>query len=70
MENYRSQLVLDLVQQGVHQEVLSKGLADAGEVSEQQMLMQVLGGDRSEEDGDIRAAASKLWTESMRVLTG
>ncbi|KAL7420080.1 hypothetical protein Q5752_005045 [Cryptotrichosporon argae] len=57
VENYRSQLVLDLVKAGVHEQVLEKGLATGGEVSEQQMIMQVLSGGRVEEDGDVRAAA-------------
>ncbi|KAL1411888.1 hypothetical protein Q8F55_002871 [Vanrija albida] len=57
VENYRSQLVLDLVKQGVHDQVIEKGLAQDGAVSEQQMIMQVLSGGRREEDVDVRAAA-------------
>lgn len=57
VENYRSQLVLDLVKQGVHEQVLERGLGQDGVVSEQQMIMQVLSGGRREEDGDVRAAA-------------
>lgn len=57
VENYRSQLVLDLVKQGVHEQVLERGLAPDGAVSEQQMIMQVLSGSREEEEDDVRAAA-------------
>lgn len=57
VENYRSQLVLDLVKAGVHEQVLERGLAQDGAVSEQQMIMQVLSGGRREEEGDVRAAA-------------
>ncbi|ORX35343.1 hypothetical protein BD324DRAFT_632481 [Kockovaella imperatae] len=57
VENYRSQLVLDLVKQGVHEQVLEKGLSDGGEVTEQQMIMSVLSGGRPEEDSDVKAAA-------------
>jgi len=57
VENYRSQLVLDLVKQGVHEQVLERGLAQDGAVSEQQMIMQVLSGGRREEEPDVRAAA-------------
>nr|XP_019048935.1 pumilio domain-containing protein c [Kwoniella bestiolae CBS 10118]OCF27865.1 pumilio domain-containing protein c [Kwoniella bestiolae CBS 10118] len=56
LENYRSQLILDLVKQGVHEQVLEKGLDHDGVVSDQQMIMQVFSKE-SEEDGDIRAAA-------------
>ncbi|KAK8861743.1 hypothetical protein IAR55_002566 [Kwoniella newhampshirensis] len=56
LENYRSPLVLDLVKQGVHEQVLEKGLGNDGVVSEQQMIMQVFS-TGSDEDGDIRAAA-------------
>ncbi|WWC66747.1 uncharacterized protein I206_100652 [Kwoniella pini CBS 10737] len=56
LENYRSQLVLDLVKQGVHSQVLEKGLDNDGVVSDQQMIMQVFS-ERSEEDGDVKAAA-------------
>ena len=56
VENYRSQLVLDLVKAGVHEQVLEKGLAQGGVVSEQQMIVQVLSVGR-EEDDDVRAAA-------------
>ncbi|GMK59629.1 hypothetical protein CspeluHIS016_0802350 [Cutaneotrichosporon spelunceum] len=57
VENYRSQLVLDLVKAGVHEQVLERGLAQDGSVSEQQMIMQVLSGGRREEEMDVRAAA-------------
>lgn len=57
VENYRSQLVLDLVKAGVHEQVLERGLAQDGAVSEQQMIMQVLSGGRREEESDVRAAA-------------
>ncbi|TYJ58189.1 hypothetical protein B9479_001013 [Cryptococcus floricola] len=57
LENYRSPLVLDLVKQGVHEQVLEKGLGGVnGEVSDQQMIMQVLSL-KKEEDGDVKAAA-------------
>ncbi|WVQ83925.1 hypothetical protein IAT38_006069 [Cryptococcus sp. DSM 104549] len=57
LENYRSPLVLDLVKQGVHTEVLEKGLAgENGVVTDQQMIMQVLSTNPAE-DGDIKAAA-------------
>lgn len=59
VENYRSQLVIDLVKQGVHEQVLEKGLDNDGVVSDQQMIMQVLS-TNAEEDGDIRAAAGEL----------
>lgn len=58
LENYRSQLVVDLVKAGVHEQVLEKGLGHDGEVTEQQMVMQVLSTNR-EEDGDIKAAAGE-----------
>lgn len=58
LENYRSPLVLDLVKAGVHEQVLEKGLATGGIVSEEQMIMQVLSAGRPEEDGDVRAAAT------------
>ncbi|WRT63890.1 uncharacterized protein IL334_000816 [Kwoniella shivajii] len=56
LENYRSQLVLDLVKQGVHEQVIEKGLDNDGVVSDQQMIMQVFS-QKTEEDGDIKAAA-------------
>ncbi|WWC99410.1 hypothetical protein V866_006313 [Kwoniella sp. B9012] len=56
LENYRSQLILDLVKQGVHEQVLEKGLDHDGVVSDQQMIMQVFSKE-SEEDGDVKAAA-------------
>ncbi|OWZ61140.1 hypothetical protein AYX15_06642 [Cryptococcus neoformans] len=57
LENYRSPLVLDLVKQGVHEQVLEKGLAgENGNVSDQQMIMQVLSS-QPNEDSDIKAAA-------------
>ncbi|KGB75087.2 pumilio domain-containing protein c [Cryptococcus deuterogattii R265] len=57
LENYRSPLVLDLVKQGVHEQVLEKGLAgENGNVSDQQMIMQVLSS-QPDEDSDIKAAA-------------
>ncbi|WVO15655.1 hypothetical protein L204_103315 [Cryptococcus depauperatus] len=56
LENYRSPLVMELVKQGVHEQVIEKGLAgDDGIVSDQQLIMQVLSS--SEEDGDVKAAA-------------
>jgi protein JSN1 len=64
VENFRSPLVIDLVKAGVHEQVLEKGLAQGGVVSEQQMIMQVLSGGRTEEDSDVKAAAG----ESQRVL--
>ncbi|ORY22688.1 hypothetical protein BCR39DRAFT_473742 [Naematelia encephala] len=57
LENYRSQLVVDLVKQGVHEQVLEKGFGKGGVVSETQMIMQVLSAGREAEDGDVRAAA-------------
>ena len=60
LENYRSPLVLEMVKNGVHEQVLEKGLASGGVVSEQQMIMQVLSGGRAEEDGDVRAAAGEF----------
>lgn len=65
VENYRSQLVIDLVKAGVHEQVLEKGLGTDGEVTEQQMLMQVLSQNK-EEDGDIRAAAGGLLDTNAR----
>lgn len=60
LENYRSPLVLDLVKQGVHEQVLEKGLAgEDGNVSDQQMIMQVLSS-QPDEDSDIKAAAGQL----------
>lgn len=59
LENYRSPLVLDLVKQGVHEQVLEKGLAgENGNVSDQQMIMQVLSS-QPDEDSDIKAAAGQ-----------
>ena len=66
LENYRSQLVLDLVKAGVHEQILEKGLARGGAVSEQQMIMQVLGAGREHEDADIKAAAGMLLTVRVR----
>jgi protein JSN1 len=60
VENYRSQLVIGLVKAGVAEQVLERGLTDGGTVSEEQMIMQVLGGGRIEEEGDVRAAAGAL----------
>lgn len=57
VENYRSPLVLEMVKNGVHEQVLERGLASGGVVSEQQMIMQVLSGGRRDEDGDVKAAA-------------
>jgi protein JSN1 len=76
VENYRSPLVIDLVKAGVHEQVLEKGLAKGGVVSEQQMIMQVLSGGRPEEDGDVKAAAGGFlrekeslssWADSSRA---
>lgn len=61
VENYRSPLVLEMVKNGVHEQVLERGLASGGVVSEQQMIMQVLSGGRREEDRDVKAAAGKLF---------
>lgn len=58
IENYRSQLVVDLVKAGVHEQVLEKGLGNDGEVTEQQLVMQVLSANR-DEDGDVKAAAGE-----------
>lgn len=63
LENYRSQLVVDLVKAGVHEQVLEKGLGHDGEVTEQQMVMQVLSTNR-EEDSDVKAAAGELLSSS------
>jgi len=60
VENYRSQFVIDLVKAGVAEEVLEKGLTEGGTVSEEQMIMQVLGGGRREEEGDVKTAAGEL----------
>ena len=54
---YRSPLVLEMVKNGVHDQVLDKGLGNGGVVSEQQMIMQVLSAGRVNEDADVRAAA-------------
>lgn len=63
LENYRSPLVLEMVKNGVHEQVMEKGLASGGVVSEQQMIMQVLSGGRLEEDRDVKAAAGGyLWS--------
>jgi protein JSN1 len=57
VENYRSPLVLEMVKNGIHEQVLEKGLATGGVVSEQQMIMQVLSAGRMNEDADVRASA-------------
>ena len=67
VENYRSSLVLEMVKNGVHEQVLDRGLAPSGVVSEQQMIMQVLSGGRSEEDVHTRAAAGQLFAFSARA---
>ena len=59
VENYRSPLVLEMVRNGVHDQVLEKGLASGGVVSEQQMVMQVLSAGRMNEDEDVKAAAGE-----------
>jgi protein JSN1 len=59
VENYRSPLVLEMVKNGVHDQVLEKGLASGGVVSEQQMVMQVLSAGRMNEDEDVKAAAGE-----------
>ncbi len=69
VENYRSQLVLDLVKAGVHEQVLEKGLGQGGEVSEQQMIVQVMSSGR-EEDGDVLAAAGASRVPSMSAIDG
>lgn len=50
--------MIGLVKAGVAEEVLEKGLAE-GTVSEEQMIIQVLGGGRKEEEGDVKAAAGE-----------
>ena len=60
VENYRSPLVLEMVRNGVHDQVLEKGLASGGVVSEQQMVMQVLSAGRMNEDEDVKAAAGEF----------
>lgn len=62
VENYRSPLVMDLVKAGVAEQVLEKGLARNGVVSEQQMIMAVLGAGRTEEDPDVEAAAGTFFS--------
>jgi len=57
VENFRSPLVLEMVRNGVHDQVLDKGLASGGVVTEQQMIMQVLSTGRINENEDVRAAA-------------
>jgi protein JSN1 len=70
VENYRSQLVIDLVKAGVQDQVLQKGLGHNGEVTDQQMIMQVLSTDR-QEDGDVKAAAGEWKQRGIRkMLTG
>jgi len=61
VENYRSPLVLEMVKNGVHDQVLDKGLGNGGVVSEQQMIMQVLSAGRVNEDADVRAAAGTFF---------
>ena len=61
VENYRSPLVLEMVKNGVHDQVLDKGLGKGGVVSEQQMIMQVLSAGRVNEDADVRAAAGTFF---------
>jgi protein JSN1 len=70
VENFRSPLVIDLVKAGVHEQVLEKGLAQGGVVSEQQMIMQVLSGGRTEEDLDVKAAAGEWHFSSYVVAPG
>jgi protein JSN1 len=67
VENYRSQLIIDLVKAGVHEQVLEKGLGNDGEVTEQQMLMQVLS-TNTEEDGDIKAAAGECLKPAWKCM--
>jgi len=70
VENYRSPLVLEMVKNGVHDQVLDKGLASGGVVSEQQMVMQVLSAGRMNEDEDVKAAAGEFsdfyWSSLQR----
>jgi protein JSN1 len=68
VENYRSPLVLEMVKNGIHEQVLEKGLAAGGVVSEQQMIMQVLSSGRSNEDADVKASAgeSRSCSSSLR----
>ncbi|KIR27628.1 hypothetical protein I309_03551 [Cryptococcus deuterogattii LA55] len=53
LENYRSPLLLNLLQQRMHEKVLEKDLAVNGAVTEQQMIMQVF--DSREDDHKLRA---------------
>ena len=66
LENYRSPLVLEMVKNGVHEQVLERGLASGGVVSEQQMIMQVLSGGRREEESDVKAAAGEYSLAGLR----
>jgi len=68
VENYRSPLVLEMVKNGVHDQVLEKGLASGGVVSEQQMVMQVLSAGRMNEDEDVKAAAGEF-SASLLVIS-
>jgi protein JSN1 len=67
VENYRSPLVLEMVKNGVHDQVLEKGLASGGVVSEQQMVMQVLSAGRMNEDEDVKAAAGMSFSSSLSL---
>jgi protein JSN1 len=51
-----------MVKNGVHEQVLEKGLATGGVVSEQQMIMQVLSAGNPNEDADVKAAAGMFHT--------
>lgn len=53
LENYRSPLLLNLLQQRMHEKVLEKDLAVNGAVTEQQKIMQVF--DSREDDHKLRA---------------
>jgi protein JSN1 len=54
-----------MVRNGVHDQVLEKGLASGGVVSEQQMVMQVLSAGKMNEDADVRAAAGQSSPSSI-----
>lgn len=57
IENYRSNLAVDLVKSGVAETLLEKGWAPDGATSEQQMIMQVLSVGDADEEQDVRAAS-------------
>lgn len=59
IENYRSNLAVDLVKSGVAEALLEKGWAPDGATSEQQMIMQVLSVGDPDEEHDVRAASGE-----------